>query len=461
MHSIHLNFSSEQHTQFAELSGDFNPLHTDPEFARRSQFGTTVVHGVHVVLRVLDQIASVNPRHLDDLQVEFRAPVRPELTAVADTSVVDNTAFVKIVQNDLVVTKMKIVLGLSIRNSSAIPNIKMSKDVVALDRTWEDNALDCEFAEVAGHQKYLSAILFPELTKNDRGAEIDVLLALTRVIGMKCPGRYALLRSFALHRVEQRRLAEHRFCLNHLDSRMRIIRLSLSSNSFDGSIEAHHRRPHVRQSVDRQSRSLLDRSPFAGIKALVVGGSRGLGELTTRAIAAGAGEVLVTYSRGRSDSLELQRELGRTVRLAQLDVFAPTPEFLEIVKQFAPTHLLYFASPQIVFRGGAPWDEELFARFFGFYVERFAWAIGLAEFRGVYTPSSSFVTSQEFGFQEYVKAKSYLEEFCRSIETTKPDLRIVCERLPPIATDQHTGSTILRSDLNLPLLLPSITKLLS
>ena len=31
---------------FAELTGDFNPLHCDPETGRRSQFGGNIVHGM-------------------------------------------------------------------------------------------------------------------------------------------------------------------------------------------------------------------------------------------------------------------------------------------------------------------------------------------------------------------------------------------------------------------------------
>ncbi|MBD3196946.1 MAG: hypothetical protein GF317_17975 [Candidatus Lokiarchaeota archaeon] len=32
--------------KFAEVSGDYNPLHTDPEFAKTQMFGEQVAHGV-------------------------------------------------------------------------------------------------------------------------------------------------------------------------------------------------------------------------------------------------------------------------------------------------------------------------------------------------------------------------------------------------------------------------------
>ncbi|MBD3212986.1 MAG: hypothetical protein GF311_10295 [Candidatus Lokiarchaeota archaeon] len=38
--------TEEDVMKFAEVSGDYNPLHTDPEFAKTQMFGEQVAHGV-------------------------------------------------------------------------------------------------------------------------------------------------------------------------------------------------------------------------------------------------------------------------------------------------------------------------------------------------------------------------------------------------------------------------------
>src|SRR5438093_7142373 len=49
------SYTPADQERFAELSGDFNPLHLDPVQARRELFGDVVVPGVHGVLDALDR----------------------------------------------------------------------------------------------------------------------------------------------------------------------------------------------------------------------------------------------------------------------------------------------------------------------------------------------------------------------------------------------------------------------
>lgn len=44
--TIEHSFAQEDVTEFARLSGDFSPLHVDPEYARTTEFGKCVVHGI-------------------------------------------------------------------------------------------------------------------------------------------------------------------------------------------------------------------------------------------------------------------------------------------------------------------------------------------------------------------------------------------------------------------------------
>jgi 3-hydroxybutyryl-CoA dehydratase len=45
--SITRTIETQDVKTFAELSGDTNPVHTDPEFAAKTQFQQPIVHGLH------------------------------------------------------------------------------------------------------------------------------------------------------------------------------------------------------------------------------------------------------------------------------------------------------------------------------------------------------------------------------------------------------------------------------
>ena len=61
--------------RYAGASGDFNPIHLDPEFAKSVGLPSTILHGLYtmaLVARASIEAAGGDPRALRRLSVEFR-----------------------------------------------------------------------------------------------------------------------------------------------------------------------------------------------------------------------------------------------------------------------------------------------------------------------------------------------------------------------------------------------------
>lgn len=68
-------FSQADFDRFAALSGDDNPIHTDPAFAARTRFGRTVSHGMLLYGVICAALAQFAPGALQcDQELIFPAP---------------------------------------------------------------------------------------------------------------------------------------------------------------------------------------------------------------------------------------------------------------------------------------------------------------------------------------------------------------------------------------------------
>lgn len=79
--SVSEAISQEQIDRYADISGDYNPIHVDQEAAAASEFGGTIAHGpiaLQTFFRSLTELTGGGaPPPGTEVKVTFRFPVRP------------------------------------------------------------------------------------------------------------------------------------------------------------------------------------------------------------------------------------------------------------------------------------------------------------------------------------------------------------------------------------------------
>jgi acyl dehydratase len=76
--------------RYAGASGDFNPIHIDPEFAKMVGLPNTILHGLYMmglVARSAADVAGGDPKALKRLSVQFRGMGAPETEIVVSGTV--------------------------------------------------------------------------------------------------------------------------------------------------------------------------------------------------------------------------------------------------------------------------------------------------------------------------------------------------------------------------------------
>ena len=87
---ISLVITQERINVYSEISGDYNPIHVDPEFGRNTEFGSTIAHGVSVaglLFRAVGKLIRPGWAYQNGrMGITFLSPTRPgdRITATAE-----------------------------------------------------------------------------------------------------------------------------------------------------------------------------------------------------------------------------------------------------------------------------------------------------------------------------------------------------------------------------------------
>src|ERR1700688_2998410 len=69
------SFHIDDQIAFARLSSDWNPMHLDQSFARRTQMGAPVVHGIHNLAWAADAVLRSHPLKVANIRARFLQPL--------------------------------------------------------------------------------------------------------------------------------------------------------------------------------------------------------------------------------------------------------------------------------------------------------------------------------------------------------------------------------------------------
>ena len=438
---------------FAELSGDWNPMHVDAVAARRTQAGEPAVHGVHTLLWALDCLcAKIQFGPIARIQTQFEKFIR--LDRPVQVLLVEQTEaylLVEIHSDDGVATLVTLELGPPAAASvQPSPPFKMQIGPERQDvhiREPED------LEEMTGRLAHAQpgdafARAFPHLAAKIGTLQVASMATITRLVGMVSPGLHSIFLGLTLDLVADAPLRSG-ICFNvtEVNHRFRHVTLEVAGDGIEGQVECLVRIPPVAQAAMSELSGWVANDAFAGKTALVIGGSRGLGEVTAKLVAAGGGKTIITYAVGQDDALRVAREInqaGGQCSTLQLDVRGDVAQQLAQLAH-RPTHLYYFASAQIFRQNTALFSPSLLAEFMGMYTEAFMQVCTALQsdehLLKAFYPSSVAVAERPRNMTEYAMAKSAGEILCDDINTYWSGIQVHKQRLPRILTDQ-TATTI-------------------
>ncbi len=451
-------FTFDDQLKFAALTGDFNPMHMDPVAARRTQAGAPVVHGIHAVLWLLDILAASNP---DLPAVGAMAVLFPRMIYVGDqvkaaVKQTDTSMLrAEVTVDGTAAVEMTITFGLGSVPVSALPlhrpvNIDLLGDTVLVPR--RETPLDRPLEEMEGSSGAFSAENLEDMERTFPHAArllgVRRLVALgcsTLLVGMVTPGLHSLYAGLAVTVCEDGDTAgKIAFRVSRVDRRVRLVRLDIYGGGLLGTAETFVRYPPVAQATFDTVSSFVTKDEFAGITALIVGGSRGLGELTAKVLAVGGGKVVLTYAVGQAEAEALAAKItawGGRCKVICYDVRRDAIQQLSAITE-VPSHIYYFSTPRIFrARSSRLFSPEGFQEFNDFYVTGFLrlveaslqrWPDGFSMFY----PSSVAVEDRPAGMAEYAMSKAAGEILCADITAQMPKARITVSRLPRLLTDQ-------------------------
>jgi NADP-dependent 3-hydroxy acid dehydrogenase YdfG len=441
-------FTSDDQLAFARLSGDYNPLHMDPVIARRLLFGRQIVHGLHALLWSADEYLRTRPPGLELRTVKAHFQAGIGLGQTVDCIRIDQNEHqveIRLEIDKTPVMWIQIAWSHSREHPAGTLPRALHEPEECRERTLEE-AAGASASVPLYLDRELAATLFPNLMRLLPPMQLAALLATTRLVGMECPGLHSIYSELNLAFFSDRAgVPELNYHVTAGNQRLALLLMDVEAPGMKGQIKSFFRPAPQAQAAFADVCREVESEEFSEQQALIIGGSRGLGEVAAKLLAAGGAEVIITYYRGEQDAKRIVEEItahGAKADCLPLNVLEPSPARLSMVaNRSKPLYLYYFATPFIFGAAKGRFSTKRFTAFCEYYVTGFLRAVqsvaaSSAGIQKIFYPSSAAIEELPLDMGEYAAAKMAGEILCDFLQKTIPGIAIHKPRLPRIATDQ-------------------------
>lgn len=407
-------------------------------------FGQPIVHGLHLLLWSLEEwVKATGGSNIAALDVRLLKPAfLGESIELEHKAISADTHLLTCRSGQAQLCTTKITLGAGSDRTPWEPASASRADA-------PDDFAFAELSERNGEtlldatEKDLLAA-FPLTTKLLGAERVAGLIGLTRLVGMECPGLNSIFSSIAV-RLDGPSGNRLLWRVVKANPRLSLLNIAVSGGGLDGVLVAFYRPTPQAPLFAQEVATTFPPDSTTGRRALIVGGSRGLGRIAAIMLAAAGAEVAVTYRSGREEAEGVGADiagLGAKAHVVSLDVAAPDEVIAALATDgFVPDELYYFATPHIFVRKKALFEEDLFASFADSYVSGMMRIVQSIRAHSdgplrIFLPSSEALDTPLVELFEYTVAKAAAESLATLLPLFDKKISVVVRRLPRLPTDQ-------------------------
>jgi len=436
------------------LSGDYNPIHIDRESARRVLIGVPIVHGMNLVLSLINQatLPLEEPCLISKISGEFLKPI-PVGGKISAEIKLDGNCFRAFI-SDRSSSRPSRAAIFDIEYQSSDEPRRIGPEFM---RRYRQERAPCE---VDGHlnEAYqrgslslgvdatLLRRMFPMVLSKLSLEQAGSLLALSRLVGMRCPGQNSLFSSFDVNFHPNKSSSESIYYnLARFRETLKIVEVGFENIGCSGTLSAFVMPKLVEKKSAREIQSSVSPARFSSQRALVIGGCRGIGESVSKCLLVGGAEkVVATYNAGNKDAIQLKEwyeENNSKLEIIHCDVFAKKPlREWTAAQPKRISSLYYFPTPRIIPQSPDRFSQELFSTYVEYFVIKFVKLVRAVkevepDLSAVFLPSTEFISYKDSKHKEYTLGKKLAEEVAHDLAIDL-SLNIFAPRLPVVLSDQ-------------------------